>query len=76
MFLLFAFVILLYRAGVNYIPPGPLTMIFAILYQHYRIIPAVYHFRISYFSISNKAFDYFLAWIVSKNTPPRYEIVK
>ncbi|KIO32787.1 hypothetical protein M407DRAFT_66081, partial [Tulasnella calospora MUT 4182] len=70
MFLLFAFVLLLYGAGVNYIPPGPLTMMFAILYQHYRIIPAVYHFRISYFSISNKAFDYFLACILIITDPP------
>ncbi|KAG8921357.1 hypothetical protein FRC01_000294 [Tulasnella sp. 417] len=70
MFLLFAFILLLYGAGVNYIPPGPLTMIFAILYQHYRIIPAVYHFRISYFSISNKAFDYFLALILVISDPP------
>lgn len=69
-FLIFAFMLLLYGAGVNYIPPGPLTMIFTILYQHYRIIPAVYHFRISYLSISNKAFDYFLACILIISDPP------
>ncbi|KAG9018830.1 hypothetical protein FRB90_009117 [Tulasnella sp. 427] len=69
-FFTFAFLLLFHGLGVNYIPPGPLTMVFAILYQHYRIIPPVYHFRISYLNISNKGFEYFLAWLLIISDPP------
>ncbi|KAG8898193.1 hypothetical protein FRB99_007603 [Tulasnella sp. 403] len=69
-FLEFASLLLLYRTGVNYIPPGPLTLIFAIVYQHYRIVPTVYQFRISSLDISNKAFHYFLAFLLAISDPP------
>src|ERR1700753_2402003 len=65
-FLSFVFLLALHRSGINYFPPGPLALLFSILYQHYRIVPATYHFRISYLDISNKAFTYFLGWLVSK----------
>jgi len=47
--------------GLTGLPAGPYGVVFAVVYQYYRIIPATYRFKVAGFSISNKAFTYFLA---------------
>ena len=64
MSLLFIALLLLHRVGINYLPPGPISLIFAILYQHYRLVPSAYHFRLSSLDVTDKAFQYFLALVV------------
>ncbi|KAG9015551.1 hypothetical protein FRB94_000156 [Tulasnella sp. JGI-2019a] len=68
--LTFSTLLLTNRFGLNYLPPAPVAIIFAIMYQHYRIVPISYTFRISVFSISNKAFQYFLAYLLAISDPP------
>jgi len=59
---LFSFIslVLFHNLGLNAIPSGPYALIFSMLYQHYRIVPSVYHFRIFGVSFSNKIFHYIL----------------
>ncbi|KZO98063.1 hypothetical protein CALVIDRAFT_512634 [Calocera viscosa TUFC12733] len=56
----FLSLVLFHNIGLNYIPSGPYALVFSILYQHYRIVPSVYHFRIFGVSFSNKIFTYIL----------------
>ncbi|KAJ7368970.1 hypothetical protein DFH08DRAFT_832819 [Mycena albidolilacea] len=60
---LFEFISLLlfHRAGLNYIPSGPATLIFSIIYQYHRIVPSAYSFRIFGLPLTNKAFTYIFA---------------
>ncbi|KAJ1972661.1 hypothetical protein H4R35_004551 [Dimargaris xerosporica] len=48
--------------GLNSLPPGPYGLIFATLYQFYRIIPSTYKFRILGISLTDKSYMYFLAF--------------
>lgn len=57
----FASLITFYRFGFNYIPAGPTSVLFAILYQYQRIVPSAYNFRILGIYMSNKAFTYLVA---------------
>lgn len=56
----FASLVLFHSIGLNVIPSGPYALVFSILYQHYRIVPSIYHFRILGASFSNKIFHYIL----------------
>ncbi|KIY50197.1 hypothetical protein FISHEDRAFT_57542 [Fistulina hepatica ATCC 64428] len=47
--------------GFNVILGGPTTLVFAILYQYSRIVPAMYKFRIFGAPLNNKSFMYMLA---------------
>ncbi|KDQ08269.1 hypothetical protein BOTBODRAFT_191890 [Botryobasidium botryosum FD-172 SS1] len=66
----FASLLALHRFEMNVIPSGPIALIFSILYQHYRIVPSSYTYRISSISISNKAPMYFLALQLAIFQPP------
>lgn len=43
------------------IPAGPFGLIFSLLYQYYRVVPASYQFRIASITFTNKSFTYFMA---------------
>ncbi|KAH8835176.1 hypothetical protein DL96DRAFT_1573183 [Flagelloscypha sp. PMI_526] len=47
--------------GFNHIPSGPSPLIFSILYQHTRITPPVYTWKLFGLSLSNDSFHHFLA---------------
>ncbi|KAH7912975.1 hypothetical protein BJ138DRAFT_1147175 [Hygrophoropsis aurantiaca] len=57
----FLSLLLLHWIGLNHIPAGSITLVFSILYQWFRIVPPVYHFRVFGVSVSNKIFTYVLA---------------
>ncbi|KAJ7102662.1 hypothetical protein C8R43DRAFT_231999 [Mycena crocata] len=57
----FISLILFHRAGLNYIPSGPSSLIFSILYQYSRIVPSAYTFRIFGLPLTNKSFTYVFA---------------
>ncbi|KAF8681303.1 Rhomboid family [Rhizoctonia solani] len=58
----FSFLIALHRFGLNYIPAGPIAILFAIIYQYERLVPSAYNFRILGITMSNKAFTYLTAF--------------
>jgi membrane associated rhomboid family serine protease len=53
--------ILFHRAGLNHISVGPSALIFSVIYQYSRIVPAVYNFRIFGLPLNNKSVNYLLA---------------
>ncbi|KAF7335313.1 DSC E3 ubiquitin ligase complex subunit 2 [Mycena sanguinolenta] len=55
------FLILFHRTGLNYIPSGPATLIFSLIYQYHRIVPSAYSFRIFGLPLTNKGFTYVFA---------------
>ncbi|KAJ6560269.1 hypothetical protein B0H19DRAFT_1147017 [Mycena capillaripes] len=57
----FISLILFHRAGLNYIPSGPSTLLFSIIYQYSRIVPSAYSFRIFGLPLTNKSFTYVFA---------------
>jgi hypothetical protein len=57
----FIALLLFNRFDLNYIPSGPLALVFSLLYQHYTIVPASYQFRIFGMPLTNKSFNYLLA---------------
>ncbi|KAF8622179.1 hypothetical protein AX15_007291 [Amanita polypyramis BW_CC] len=57
----FVSLILFHRFGLNHIAMGPSILIFSILYQYSRIVPAAYKFRIFGIPLSNKNMPYLLA---------------
>jgi hypothetical protein len=57
----FISLILFHRAGLNHISVGPSVLIFSIIYQYSRIVPAVYNFRIFGLPLNNKSMNYLLA---------------
>ncbi|KAF8341450.1 uncharacterized protein EI90DRAFT_3034002 [Cantharellus anzutake] len=59
-----------HRLGLNYMPSGPLSLIFSILYQYHRVIPDAYEFRIGMIDFSNKIFVYILAFHLVLTAPP------
>ncbi|KAF8760235.1 Rhomboid family [Rhizoctonia solani] len=58
----FSSLIALHRFGLNYIPAGPIAILFAIIYQYERLVPSAYNFRILGITMSNKAFTYLTAF--------------
>ncbi|KAK2465984.1 hypothetical protein APHAL10511_001625 [Amanita phalloides] len=57
----FISLILFHRFGLNHIALGPSILLFSILYQYSRIVPAAYKFRIFGVPLSNKNMPYLLA---------------
>jgi membrane associated rhomboid family serine protease len=57
----FVSLILFHRFGLNHIAMGPSVLIFGIVYQYSRIVPAAYSFRIFGVPLSNKNVPYLLA---------------
>jgi len=57
----FLSLLLFHRVGLNHIAMGPTALIFAILYQHSRIVPSAYNFRIFGIPLNNKSLVYLLA---------------
>ncbi|KAJ7167722.1 hypothetical protein C8R46DRAFT_1093921 [Mycena filopes] len=58
----FISLILFHRAGLNYIPSGPYTLIFNLIYQYSRIVPSSYSFRIFGVPLTNKSYTYMFAF--------------
>lgn len=57
----FLALVLFHRLGLNFIPSGPVALIFSIIYQYSRIVPSVYSFRVFGVPLNNKSFNYVLA---------------
>jgi len=57
----FLSLLLFHRLGLNYIPAGPIALLFSILYQYLRIVPSTYRFSIFSLQVTNKIFMYILA---------------
>ncbi|KAF7332669.1 DSC E3 ubiquitin ligase complex subunit 2 [Mycena kentingensis (nom. inval.)] len=57
----FLSLVFLHRAGLNHIPSGPSTLIFSILYQHSRIVPSSYEFRVFGVPLEDKSLTYIFA---------------
>ncbi|ORX39734.1 hypothetical protein BD324DRAFT_614782 [Kockovaella imperatae] len=51
--------VFLHKFGLRYIPAGPYGVLFSLLWQHYRIIPTLYTYRILGIELSDKA----IAWM-------------
>ncbi|KAI0751069.1 hypothetical protein C8Q80DRAFT_1217935 [Daedaleopsis nitida] len=49
------------RTAFNNIPPGPVAIMFAILYQYMRLVPPAYHFRVFGVGMSDKVWAYAVA---------------
>ncbi|EJU06291.1 hypothetical protein DACRYDRAFT_44487 [Dacryopinax primogenitus] len=56
----FASLVLFHNIGLNVIPSGPYALVFSIMYQYYRIVPTIYHYRVFGVSLSNKSVHYIL----------------
>ncbi|KNZ76449.1 UBA domain-containing protein 14, partial [Termitomyces sp. J132] len=56
-----ASLIVFHRAGLNHIAMGPAAVVFSIMYQYSRIVPATYKYRIFGVPLNNKSFLYLLA---------------
>ncbi|KAJ9086420.1 hypothetical protein DSO57_1004145 [Entomophthora muscae] len=50
------------RSYLKAIPPGPYAVIFSALFQYYRMVPAVYSFKIGKIPVGDKAAVYILAF--------------
>lgn len=57
----FLALLLLNPLGLNYISTGASVFIYSLLYQHSRLVPSVYQFRIFGVQFNNKSLNYFLA---------------
>lgn len=57
----FCSLLLLNKLGLNVIPASPIALLFSVLYQFSRIVPAIYQFRIFGVAFNNKSFMYVLA---------------
>ncbi|KAL1734425.1 hypothetical protein EV714DRAFT_202717 [Schizophyllum commune] len=66
----FSALLLFNRLGLNFIPGGPIALVFAVLYQYSRVIPSVYRFRVFGITLSNKSFVYLLALQLAVSTLP------
>ncbi|CAE6404828.1 unnamed protein product [Rhizoctonia solani] len=66
----FSSLVALHHFGLNYIPAGPFAILFAILYQYERVVPAAYNFRILGIAMSNKTFTYLTVFpMIISHTP-------
>ncbi|KAF9509859.1 hypothetical protein BS47DRAFT_1300897 [Hydnum rufescens UP504] len=66
----FVSLLVFHRLGLNHIPAGPVSLIMSIVYQHARIVPPSYTFRIMNFDLTNKIFIYILALQLVIYSPP------
>jgi len=66
----FGSLFLLNNLGLNVIPASPIALLFSVLYQFSRIVPAIYHFRIFGLEFNNKSFTYLLAAQIAFSTIP------
>ncbi|CAE6524072.1 unnamed protein product [Rhizoctonia solani] len=66
----FSSLLALYRFGLNYIPAGPIAILFAIIYQYERIVPSAYNFRVLGITMSNKTFTYLIAFPITISHMP------
>ncbi|KAL1699296.1 hypothetical protein EV121DRAFT_216530 [Schizophyllum commune] len=66
----FSALLLFNRLGLNFIPGGPIALVFAVLYQYSRVIPSVYRFRVFGITLSNKSFVYLLALQLATSNLP------
>ncbi|KAF8507354.1 hypothetical protein JB92DRAFT_2735641 [Gautieria morchelliformis] len=57
----FMMLLAFHRLDINYLPAGPTSILFSILYQFYRLVPSAYTFQIFSLKVSNKSFLYILA---------------
>jgi hypothetical protein len=57
----FSALLLLHRIGINDFTNGPVALVYAILYQYSRIVPAAYNYRIFGVPLTNKSTAYVLA---------------
>ncbi|KAG6891319.1 hypothetical protein C0992_009200 [Termitomyces sp. T32_za158] len=65
-----ASLILFHPAGLNTIPTGPTALVFSILYQYSRIVPATYTYRVFGLPLNNKSLLYLLAAQTALSRPP------
>jgi hypothetical protein len=56
----FISLLLFHRVGLNHISLGPSLLIFSILYQYSRIVPAIYTFKIFGLTLSSNSLNYLL----------------
>jgi hypothetical protein len=56
--------LLFHRFGINHMSMGPSALIFSIIYQYSRIVPAMYKYRFFGIEFTNKSVNYFLAFQV------------
>ena len=49
------------RSLFNNIPPGPIAIMFALVYQYMRLVPPAYHFRVFGVGMSDKIWAYAVA---------------
>jgi len=57
----FCSLLVLNNLGLNVVPASPIALLFSVLYQFSRVVPAIYHFRIFGVVLNNKSFTYLLA---------------
>ncbi|KAA1466556.1 hypothetical protein DENSPDRAFT_831407 [Dentipellis sp. KUC8613] len=57
------------RLGFNFIPAGPTTFIFSLLYQYSRLVPSAYGFRVFGVIVNDKIFSYVLAFQLALSQP-------
>lgn len=57
----FLALILFHRVGLNHIAMGPCALLFSLLYQYSRLVPAAYNYRIFGVPLNNKSLMYLLA---------------
>ena len=65
----FTAIIFLHKFGLAYIPSGPYGIIFSLLWQHYRLVPTLYNFRLFGIDFSDKAPTWIQATVVSQPAP-------
>ena len=58
-------------ALLNYVPPGPTTILFSIIYQYSRVVPSVYELKIFGIAMTDKVWVYATAVQVSSQTSQR-----
>ncbi|EKM79962.1 hypothetical protein AGABI1DRAFT_99583 [Agaricus bisporus var. burnettii JB137-S8] len=56
--------------GLNYIPTGVPVVVYSTLYQHSRLVPSAYQFRIFGVKLSNKSLNYLLAFQLAISSLP------
>ncbi|TDL29394.1 hypothetical protein BD410DRAFT_811047 [Rickenella mellea] len=66
----FSALLLFGRLGLNFLPSGPTSLVFSILYQYYRLVPPAYSFKILGVTLTNKVFIYIVALQLSISQPP------
>lgn len=58
-------------ALLNYVPPGPTTILFSIIYQYSRVVPSVYELKIFGIAMTDKVWVYATAIQVGSQASQR-----